>query len=101
MNPRNRPVPPIHLDERWNCLERKDAHQSAPDGASLPQRVHGRPWRGSSSAPALRLMVAAFVGPRTYDRAMTVLPMPATVVSGNPWLFSAGFRRTLAARGAV
>ncbi len=39
MNPRNRPVPPIHLDERWNCLERKDAHQSAPDGASLPQRV--------------------------------------------------------------
>ena len=41
---RNLLVTQIQLDEMWNFIERKHAHQSAPDGESLPQSADGRQW---------------------------------------------------------
>ena len=89
------------LDEMWNCIERKHTQPCAPDGESVPQRADGRQWIGISYAPEFRLMLAAFVGPRTSDSALTLIAMPAAVVTGVPGFFSAGFRCSVAALVAV
>jgi len=94
---RHLPVTQIQLDEMWNFIERKHAQQSAPDGESLPQSTDGRQWIWISYAPEFRLMVAAFVGPRTYDSALALIHMTAAVVSGIPYFFSDGFSCYLAA----
>jgi IS1 family transposase len=98
---RHLPVTQRQLDEMWNFIERKHAQQSAPDGESLPQSAEGRQWIWSSYAPELRLMVAAFVGPRTSDSAVTLLHMTAAVVAGIPCFCSDGFSCYLAALVAV
>jgi len=89
------------LDAMWNFIERKHAQQWAPDGESLPQSADGRPWIWISYAPEFRLMLAAFVGPRTSDSAMTLIAMTAAVVTGVPCFFSDGFSCYLAALVAV
>lgn len=98
---RHRPVTPGQLDERWHGIERPHAQPWAPEGARLPQSAEGRQGIGSSDAPEWRRMLAACVGPRTYDRALTVSHMTAAVVAGLPGFCSAGFRCSLAARVAV
>ena len=98
---RNLPVTQVQLDEMWHCIERKHAQQCAPDGESLPQSAEGRQWIWISDAPEFRLMLAAFVGPRTYDSAVTLIHMTAAVVAGIPCFVSDGFRCSLAALVAV
>ena len=94
---RTLPVTQGQLDERWHFIERKHAHQCAPDGESLPQSADGRQGIWISSAPEFRLMLAAFVGPRTYDSAVPLIHMTAAVVSGIPCFFSDGFSCSVAA----
>ena len=94
-------VTQVQLDEMWNFIERKHAQQCAPDGESLPQSADGRQWIWISYAPEFRLMLAAFVGPRTSDSAMTLIAMTAAVVTGVPCFFSDGFSCYLAALVAV
>jgi len=98
---RNLPVTPGQCDEMGNVLAHQHAHPCAPDGERLSQSAEGRHGRGSSSAPAFQRMRAAFIGPRTSDRAMPLIHMTAAGVSGIPCFFSEGFRCYSAARVAV
>jgi hypothetical protein len=98
---RDLPVTQVQLDEMWHCIERKHAHQSTADGASVPQSADGRQWLWISYAPEFRLMLAAFVGPRTSHSAWPVIQRTAAVVRGVPCFFSDGFRCYLAALVAV
>jgi hypothetical protein len=89
---RARPVTQGHLDELGRCIRRKQAPQAGPEGARTEGSEAGRQGVGISVAPEWRLLLAAFVGPRTCDRAWPLLPMTAAVVWGVPGFFSAGFR---------
>ena len=57
----------------------------------------GRQWVWISFAPEFRLILAAFVGPRTFDSALQLIQMTAAVVLGVPCFFSDGFSCYLAA----
>lgn len=85
----------------WNCIARKHAPQGAPNGESVPQSADGRQWLWRSSAPEFRLLLAAFVGPRTSHSALTLLSMTAAVVTGVPCFFSDGFSCSVAALVAI
>jgi hypothetical protein len=50
-----------------------------------------------SFAPEFRLILAAFVGPLTFDSALQLIQMTATVVVGVPCFFSDGFSCYLSA----
>ena len=89
--------PQVQLDEMWNFMRRQQAQQAAPDGASTERSEDGRQWVWIRFAPALRLILAAFVGPRTFDSALPLIQMPAAGVLGVPCFFSDGFRCDLSA----
>ena len=94
---RELPVTQVQLDEMWNCIKRNHAQQAGPDGESTALSEDGRQWVWSSFAPEFRLILAAFVGPRTFDRALQRIQMTAAVVLGVPCFFSDGFSCYLAA----
>ena len=98
---RTLPVTQGQLDEMWNCIARTHAQQGAPDGESLSQSAEGRQWIWISDAPEFRLMLAAFVGPRTSDSALPLIHMTAAVGSGIPCFVSDGFSGSWAALVAV
>ena len=77
---RNLPVTQVQLDEMWNLIERKHTQQCTTDGESLSQSTDGRQWIWISYAPEFRLMLAAFVGPRTSHSAVTLIAMTAAVM---------------------
>ena len=91
------PVTQVQLDEMWNFIRRKHAQQAEPDGESSALSEDGRQWVWISFAPAFRLILAAFVGPRTFDSALQLIQMTAAVVLGVPCFFSDGFSCYLAA----
>jgi hypothetical protein len=66
---RDLPVTEVQLDEMWSFIRRKHAQHAGPDGESPDRRADGRQWVWSSVAPEFRLLLAAFVGPRTFDSA--------------------------------
>jgi transposase-like protein len=90
-------VTQVQLDEMWNFIRRKQAQQAGPDGESTQWREDGRQWVWISFAPEFRLILAAFVGPRTFDRALPLIQMTAAVVLGVPCFFSDGFSCYLSA----
>lgn len=94
---RELPVTEVQLDEMWNFIERKHSTQSDPDGESADLSEDGRQWIWISYAPEFRLMLAAFVGPRTYESALTLIQMTAAIVAGIPCFFSDGLRLYLPA----
>ena len=94
---RDRPVTQVQRDEMWSCIRRKHAQQAGPDGASTEGSEDGRQWGWLSFAPEFRLILAAFVGPRTFDSALQLIQMTAAVVWGVPCFFSDGFRCYLSA----
>jgi IS1 family transposase/transposase-like protein len=98
---RELPVTQVQLDEMWNFIRRKHAQQAGPDGESPALSEDGRQWVWSSFAPEFRLLLAAFVGPRTFDSAVQLIPMTAAVVLGVPCFFRDGFRCYLAALSEV
>ena len=94
---RDLPVTQVQLDEMWNFIRRKQAQQADPDGESTELSEDGRQWVWISFAPEFRLILAAFVGPRTFDSALQLIQMTAAVVLGVPCFFSDGFSCYLSA----
>jgi IS1 family transposase len=94
---RNLPVTEVQLDEMWSFIRRKHAQQAGPDGESTDRSEDGRQWVWISFAPEFRLILAAFVGPRTFDSALQLIKMTAAVVLGVPCFFSDGFSCYLSA----
>jgi IS1 family transposase/transposase-like protein len=94
---RDLPVIQVQLDEMWSFIRRKHAQQAAPDGESPEGSADGRQWVWISFAPEVRLILAAFVGPRTFDSAWQLIQMTAAVVLGVPCFFSDGFSCYLSA----
>ncbi len=94
---RDLPVTQVQLDEMWNFIRRKQAPQAGPDGESTELSEDGRQWVWISFAPEFRLILAAFVGPRTFASALQLIQMTAAVVLGVPCFFSDGFSCYLAA----
>lgn len=90
-------VTQIQLDEMWNFIERKRANEGGPDGEAPASSEDGRQWIWVSHAPEFRLMLAAFVGPRTFESALLLIQMTAVVVVGVPCFFSDGFSAYLPA----
>jgi IS1 family transposase len=98
---RELPVTQVQLDEMWNFIRRKHAQQAGPDGESTEMSEDGRQWVWISFAPEFRLILAAFVGPRTFDSALQLIQRTAAVVLGVPCFFSDGFSCYLSALIAV
>jgi IS1 family transposase len=94
---RDLPVTPVQLDELWSFIRRQHAQQAGPDGESREWSADGRQWVWISFAPEFRLILAAFVGPRTFASALPLIQMTAAVVFGVPCFFSDGFRCYLSA----
>jgi IS1 family transposase len=94
---RDLPVTQVQLDEMWNFSRRKHAQQAGPDGESSELSADGRQWVWLSFAPEYRLILAAFVGPRTFASALQLIQMTAAVVLGVPCFFSDGFSCYLSA----
>jgi IS1 family transposase/transposase-like protein len=94
---RDLPVTQVQLDEMWNFIRRKHAHQAGPDGESTELSEDGRQWVWSSFAPEFRLILATLVGPRTFASALQLIQMTAAVVLGVPCFFSDGFSCYLSA----
>ena len=94
---RELPVTQVQLDEMWSFIRRKHAQQAGPDGESPQWSADGRQWVWISFAPEFRLILAAFVGPRTFTSALQLIQMTAAVVLGVPCFFSDGFSCYLSA----
>jgi IS1 family transposase/transposase-like protein len=94
---RDLPVTQVQLDEMWSFIRRKHAQQADPDGESPELSEDGRQWVWISFAPEFRLILAAFVGPRTFASALQLIQMTAAVVLGVPCFFSDGFSCYLSA----
>jgi IS1 family transposase/transposase-like protein len=98
---RDLPVTQVQLDEMWSFIRRKHAQQVGPDGESTEISEDGRQWGWISFAPEFRLILAAFVGPRTFESALQLIQMTAAVVLGVPCFFSDGFSCYLSALSEV
>jgi transposase-like protein len=83
-------VTQVQLDELWNFIARKQATAAAPDGESPDESADGRQWVWVSFAPEFRLLLATYVGPRTFQSALHLIQMTAAVVRGVPCFFSDG-----------
>ena len=81
---RDLPVTPGQLDAMWSFIRRKQAQQASLDGDSPVESEDGRQWVWISFAPEFRLILAAFVGPRTFDSALQLIQMATAVVLGVP-----------------
>jgi IS1 family transposase len=81
----------VQLDELWSFIARKQAMQAAADGESTDESTDGRQWVWVSFAPEFRLLLAAYVGPRTLQSALILIQMTAAIVCGVPCFFSDGF----------
>jgi hypothetical protein len=98
---RELPVTQVQLDELWSFIARKQATQAASDGESPDEGTDGRQWVWVSFAPEFRLLLAAYVGPRTFQSALIQVQMTAALVCGVPCFFSDGFSSYLSALMAV
>ncbi|MBU0567978.1 hypothetical protein KKC52_08005 [bacterium] len=88
---RELPVTQVQLDELWNFVKRKHSQGANIDGEGKESSEDGRQWVWVSFAPEFRLILAAFVGPRTYQSALKLIEITASVVLGIPCFFSDGF----------
>jgi IS1 family transposase len=94
---RDLPVTEVQLDEMWSFIKRKHAQQAEADGESPELSEDGRHWVWISFAPEFRLILAACVGPRTFESAWQLIQMTAAVVLGVRCFFSDGFSCYLSA----
>jgi IS1 family transposase len=86
------PVTTVQLDEMWSVVQRKVSEYAADGEQESPQDAEdGRQWVWLSYAPEFRLILAAVVGPRTSETALTLIQKTARIVSGIPAFFSDGF----------
>ena len=94
---RDLPVTQVQLDEMWSFIRRKHAQQAGPDGESTDRSEDGRQWVWMQFRSRVPTILAAFVGPRTFDSALQLIQMTAAVVLGVPCFFSDGFSCYLSA----
>jgi IS1 family transposase/transposase-like protein len=94
-------VTQVQLDEMWSFIRRKHSQEIDDDGEGLAESEDGRQWIWLSYAPECRLILSAYVGPRTYESALKLIEMTAAVVKGVPCFFSDGFSCYLQALIAV
>jgi transposase-like protein/IS1 family transposase len=94
---RDLPVTQVQLDEMWSFIRRQRAPQADAAGESSELREAGRQWVWISFAPEFRLILAAFVGPRTLASALHLIQMTAAIVVGGPCFFSDGCSGDLSA----
>ena len=90
-------VTEVQLDELWSFVRRKKGQEAEANGESPDESVDGRQWVWVSFAAEFRLLLAIFVGPRTYQSALQLIQMTAAVVLGVPCFFSDGFSSYLPA----
>jgi hypothetical protein len=91
------PVTQVQRDEMGRFSRCKHAQQAGPAGESPELRADGRQGVWIRFAPEFRLIRAAFVGPRTCDRALQLIQMTAAGVLGVSCFFSDGVSGDLAA----
>ena len=84
------PITQVQLDEMWNFIRRKHAEEIDDNGEGRIESEDGRQWIWLSYAPEFRLILAAQVGPRTYESALKLIEMTAAIVMGVPCFFSDG-----------
>jgi IS1 family transposase/transposase-like protein len=94
---RELPVTEVQRDEMWSFITRQHAQEAEADGESSHLSEDGRQWVWISFAPEFRLILATFVGPRTFESALQLIQMTAAVVLGVPCFFRDGFRCYLSA----
>jgi IS1 family transposase/transposase-like protein len=95
---RDLPITEVQLDEMWTFVQRKVSEHAAQGEQESPQEAtDGRQWVWLSYAPKFRLIVAAVVGPRTAETALTLIRKTARRVAGIPAFFSDGFSAYLQA----
>jgi len=94
-------VTQVQLDEMWSFIRRKHAQEIDDYGEGLPESEDGRQWVWLSYAPECRLILSAYVGPRTYESALKLIERTAQIVKGVPCFFSDGFSCYLTALIAV
>ena len=85
------PVTEVQLDEMWSFVKRKLSEQAQDEGESPQEAEDGRQWIWISYAPQFRLILAAVVGPRTYQTALDLIKITAMIVVGVPCFFTDGF----------
>ncbi|MEW6732684.1 MAG: hypothetical protein AB1489_15260 [Acidobacteriota bacterium] len=73
-------VEQIQLDEMWSFIRRKHSEEIDDYGESTQESEDGRQWVWLSYAPQYRLILSAYVGPRTYESALKLIEMTAAVV---------------------
>jgi len=95
------PITQVQLDEMWNFIRRKHAEEIDDYGEGRVESEDGRQWIWLSYAPECRLILSAYVGPRTYESALKLIEMTAQIVKGVPCFFSDGFSCYLTALIAV
>ena len=90
-------VTQVELDELWSFVLRKRATGAESNGESPEESSEGRQWVWVSFAPEYRLLLATYVGPRTFQSALKLIQLTAAVVLGVPVFFSDGFSCYLSA----
>ncbi len=90
-------VTQVQLDELWSFIRRKQATAAHANGESPEESSAGRQWVWVSFAPEFRLVLATYVGPRTFQSALKLIQLTAAVLLGVPAFFSDGFSSYLPA----
>lgn len=85
------PVTEVQLDEMWSFVKRKVSKKAVDKNESPQEAEDGRQWIWVSYAPEFRLILAMVAGPRTFETALKLIQMTASVVLGVPCFFSDGF----------
>jgi len=95
------PVPQGPREAMGRFMRRQHAPPAGPDGERPARSDEGRPGGWSRFAPAVRRILAAWGGPRTFQRALPLLQITAAVVLGGPCFGSDGCRGARLAGSAV
>jgi IS1 family transposase/transposase-like protein len=90
-------VTQVELDELWSFVLRKRAADAQAGGESPEESRDAQQWVWVSFAPEFRLLLATYVGPRTFHSALKLIQMTALGVLGVPVFFSDGFSSYLPA----
>ncbi len=92
-------VTEIQLDEMWSFVKRKvsENKQEEVEEENKFEAEDGKQWVWVSYAPEFRLILAMAVGPRTFENALLLIQMTASIVLGIPCFFSDGFSSYLPA----
>ncbi len=81
----------VQLDEMWSFVKRKVSENKDEEVEENYEAEDGKQWVWVSYAPEFRLILAMAVRPRTFENALLLIQMTASVVLGIPCFFSDGF----------